>query len=115
MNATPIAQIDPTEADRRVADGEAILLDVRSADEYALGHAPSALLVPLPELEGRLAELDSTVPVVAICRSGGRSQTAAELLASHGFDVVNLAGGSIAWQAAGLELVTSDGSPGIVE
>ena len=98
-----------------MAGGEAILLDVRSAEEYALGHAPTATLIPLPELESRLAELDAGTPIVAICRSGMRSQTAAELLASQGFDVVNLAGGSIAWQASGLELVAADGSPGIVE
>jgi len=110
-----IAQIDPTEAASRLAGRDVLLLDVRTPDEFAAGHAPDAVLIPVNELEDRLSELDPATPIVAICRSGVRSQGAAELLVGHGYDVVNLAGGTIAWHDAGFDLVASDGGPGSVE
>ena len=110
----PIDQIDPTEASRRISGGGVLLLDVRNPDEFAAGHAPEALLLPLGELGARIDELDPATPIVVICRSGIRSQTAAEQLVAAGYDAVNLAGGSLAWKAAGLELVAEDGSPGTV-
>ena len=110
----PIDQIDPTEASRRIGNGGILLLDVRTPGEYAAGHAPAAVLLPLPDLAARMPELDPTVPIIAICRSGARSQTAAEQLRESGYEVLNLAGGSIAWLAAGLELIADDGSPGTV-
>jgi rhodanese-related sulfurtransferase len=111
----PIAQIDPTEAAERLSSGGVLLLDVRTDEEFAAGHAPDARPLPVHELASRLGELDPSVPVIAICRSGMRSQSAAELLAAEGFDVVNLSGGTLAWEAAGLDLVADDGSPGRVE
>jgi rhodanese-related sulfurtransferase len=110
----PIDQIDPTEASRRISGGGVLLLDVRTPDEFAAGHAPAAVLLPLGELSARISELDPATPIVAICRSGARSHSAAEELVGAGYDVVNLAGGSLAWQAAGFELVAEDGSPGTV-
>ena len=111
--AAAIIQIDPADADARTT-GAALLLDVRNLDEFAAGHAPKAMLLPLPELDARMAELDPAVTIVAVCRVGGRSQAAAELLAAKGYDVVNLAGGMRAWAAAGLAVVTEDGSAGTV-
>ncbi len=110
----PIAQIEPLDAAARLAQGGVVLLDVRTEEEFAAGHAPLAQLLPVHELAGRVDELDASIPVIAICRSGMRSQSAAELLAEQGFDVVNLAGGSLAWEAAGLELIAQDGTPGQV-
>ncbi len=52
--------------------------------------------------------------MVAVCRVGGRSQTATVALRRAGYDVVNLAGGMHAWAAAGQPVVTGDGSPGRV-
>ncbi len=85
---------------------EALLLDVRNPDEWNddLGHIEGARQIPLRELPDRLAELEGyrNKPVVAICRVGGRSQGAAELLTRSGFtDVANLEGGMSAWRAAG--------------
>lgn len=85
---------------------EALLLDVRDSDEWNddLGHIEGARLIPLRELPGRLAEIQSYKhkPVVAVCRVGGRSQGAAELLSRSGFtDIANLEGGMSAWRAAG--------------
>jgi rhodanese-related sulfurtransferase len=110
----PIVQIEPLDAAARLAEGGVVLLDVRTEEEFAAGHAPPAQLLPVHELAGRVGELDASIPVIAICRSGMRSQSAAELLVEQGFDVVNLAGGSLAWEAAGLELIAEDGTPGQV-
>jgi len=113
--AEPIPQIEPLDAAARLVGGGVLLLDVRTEEEFAAGHAPSARLLPVHELASRVGELDASIPVIAICRSGMRSQSAAELLAAQGFDVQNLAGGSLAWEAAGLELIAEDGTPGRVE
>lgn len=94
------------------ADGQVLLLDVREDDEWAAGHAPGAVHVPLGTL--RAADLPTDRPVVAVCRSGNRSGVAAAALAQAGLEVVNMAGGMTAWAAAGLPVVTTDGSPGQV-
>lgn len=85
------------------------LLDVRQPDEYVgpLGHVPGAVLVPLPELATRLSELEPQRhrTVVAICRSGARSMTAAGILIEAGFRrVLNLAGGTEAWNRRGFRV-----------
>jgi rhodanese-related sulfurtransferase len=83
-----------------------LVLDVRNPDEWNddLGHIDGARQVPLPELEARLGELAEyrEKPVVAVCRSGGRSAQAAEMLVKAGFKQVwNLEGGMQAWRQAG--------------
>lgn len=82
--------------------GTAQLVDVREDHEVALGRVPGAHHIPLGQLAARLAELDRGQPVIAICRSGNRSARATELLTSAGFECDNMAGGMLAWQAAGL-------------
>ena len=91
----------------------AILLDVREDDEWAAGHAPGAVHVPL----GRVSEATSRFrgqDVLTVCRSGARSGRAAKVLAAAGVDVRNVAGGMSSWSAAGLPVVRGDGSPGRV-
>jgi rhodanese-related sulfurtransferase len=105
--------VDPQEAARRVEQG-AVLLDVREPDEWEAGHAPAALHVPLASLMARAGELDRGRPVVAVCRSGSRSDRAAAALRQRGYDAVNLDGGMQAWSAAGLSVVTDAGQPGQV-
>lgn len=78
------------------------VLDVRQPDEYVgpLGHIPGAVLIPLGELGGRLAEVEAYrgETVVTVCRSGARSANAAAILQKAGFQkVYNLAGGTQAW------------------
>ena len=77
-------------------DGQ--LVDVRQPDEVATGTLPGAVNIPLDVLPERIGELDPAQRVVVLCRSGGRSTIAAELLTASGFaDVVNLAGGMLGW------------------
>ena len=61
------------------------------------------ILLPLASLAQRLSELPKDKPIVCVCRSGARSQTACEYLAANGFDnVINLNGGMISWIRSGL-------------
>ncbi len=67
------------------------LIDVRSAAEYASGHAPGTLNIPLPKLGSRLAEIPKATPVVVSCASGSRSGMAKLLLKKSGYpDVYNI-------------------------
>jgi DMSO/TMAO reductase YedYZ molybdopterin-dependent catalytic subunit/rhodanese-related sulfurtransferase/glyoxylase-like metal-dependent hydrolase (beta-lactamase superfamily II) len=90
---------------RSMIDHGALLLDVREPDEWAEGHAPQALLVPMGEVHARLAELDADRRVVVVCRSGGRSAAITDTLRAAGYDAVNLTGGMCAWTAAGLPTI----------
>lgn len=87
-----------TDYETVVVDG-AQFVDVREPDEVAQGTLPGTVNIPLGTLPDRMSELDSTRRVVVLCRSGGRSTQAAEFLTGAGFDdVVNLAGGMLAWE-----------------
>ncbi|MDD7942686.1 rhodanese-like domain-containing protein [Actinomycetospora lutea] len=83
-----------------------MLLDVRGRDEYAAGHVPGAINIPLDELPGRLGELHGDGPVAAICQSGRRSIHAAEQLNASGLDAVSVAGGTGAWAESGRPTLT---------
>jgi rhodanese-related sulfurtransferase len=83
-------------------DSDAYLLDVREADEWAAGHAPGAVHLPMMEIPARIAEIPTDREVVVVCRSGGRSAQVVGYLLHHGWDNVhNLDGGMRAWAAAG--------------
>jgi rhodanese-related sulfurtransferase/glyoxylase-like metal-dependent hydrolase (beta-lactamase superfamily II) len=107
------AEVSPNEAEGLLAAG-AELLDVREPDEWAAGHAPGARCVPMRRVESRVDELAAGHVAVVVCRSGGRSNTIAQLLCARGVDAVNLAGGMRAWASAGLPVVTETGAPGRV-
>lgn len=80
---------------------DALMVDVREPDEWAAGHAPGALHIPLGEVPERLDELPETdEPLPVVCRSGGRSLRAVQWLVQQGFDVVNVDGGMRAWGSA---------------
>jgi rhodanese-related sulfurtransferase len=100
-----VKQLDASGLHERLENGERIfLLDVRSAQEYAYdGHIAGSHLMPLPMLMSRAQELPHDMPIVCVCRSGNRSQTAAEQLLRLGYsDVANLAGGMRGWRALAL-------------
>ena len=89
---------------KRANDGLVTVLDVRPEDEFALGHLPGALNVPLGELEARLSELDPEREIVAYCRGPYcvLSYEAIALLRGRGFKVWRLEDGFPEWRAAGL-------------
>jgi rhodanese-related sulfurtransferase len=88
---------------------DAYLLDVREADEWACGHAPEAVHLPLSELLARAEEVPADHEVYVICKVGGRSEQAVNYLNQLGRATVNVSGGMLAWQAAGRPMVTESG------
>lgn len=81
------------------------VIDVRSATEFAGGHIPGALHIPLGHLTDRAGEIPRGRPVVVHCQSGGRSAIAASVLEQLGVgEVTNLSGGITAWAAASLPI-----------
>ncbi|OQO90780.1 rhodanese-like domain-containing protein [Saccharomonospora piscinae] len=103
----------PTVSIDELPTEEYVLLDVREPDEWAAGHAPDAIHIPLgdlPSRAGELPELADDRPVHVICRTGGRSARAAAWLNAAGIvDAVNVAGGMKTWQAAGRPMVGEHG------
>ena len=80
-----------------------MLIDVRTAAEFAAGHVPGARSIPVDQLAGAVGTLGDYAKgeVWLICESGGRSARAAELLSSHGFATVDVSDGTSGWRAAG--------------
>jgi sulfur-carrier protein adenylyltransferase/sulfurtransferase len=88
--------------------GQVRLIDVREPGEYnaELGHIPGTDLVPLAGVLGAAASWDRDAELVVVCRSGGRSGRAAQGLVAMGFRrVMNMSGGMLAYNAAGLPVV----------
>ncbi|MEV6210201.1 rhodanese-like domain-containing protein [Kitasatospora sp. NPDC051914] len=106
----------PIEAYRDARENGAVLLDVREADEFAAGHAPGAVPFPLGRLatDGALPLAAAGRTVLAICRSGNRSQQAVTVLAERGVAAVNVTGGMRARAEAGLPVTTPGGRAGRV-
>jgi rhodanese-related sulfurtransferase len=90
---------------------DVLLLDVRRDDEWAAGHAPDAIHIPLDQLEARLPDLRRDQPIVAICHSGARSGRATAFLQQQGYDVTNYEGGMLAWAHADGPVVSENGQP----
>lgn len=75
-----------------------VVLDVREAAEYAFDHIPNSLSIPMGELESRLNELNKEDEIFVICRTGNRSDFAAQKLAENGFtNIINVVPGMSQW------------------
>ena len=93
-----VKSITTQELAERLSAGKPLVLDVREPYEYAAGHVPGAVNVPLGTLGGRLGEFDANRETFVICEHGHRSVTAVGQLKRAGFtNVVNVAGGTSAW------------------
>jgi phage shock protein E len=79
-------------------DSKVLLLDVRTAQEYAEGHIPGAVLLPYDELEAKFKEPDKGRPIVVYCRTGRRSAIAKEALGGLGYTNVSDFGGYMNWK-----------------
>ena len=87
-------------------DAGAPVIDVREPAEFEAARVPQAVLVPLGTVPDNVQAFRHDGPTYVICRSGGRSMQACEFLAGHGVDVVNVAGGTMAWVASGRDVAT---------
>ena len=101
----PVPEVDVNEL-AALRDAGAPLIDVRQPDEYEEFHVPGAQLIPLDQLVERMDEVPAVDRVYVICKTGGRSAKAVELLNGNGYDTVNVAGGSLAWVEAGHPVAT---------
>ena len=89
---------------------DACFLDVRDDDEWAAGHIPGAIHLPMRELLDRLHEVPSDQHVVAVCRVGARSAQVTAYLTQQRISVRNLSGGMAEWAAAGRPMVSETGA-----
>jgi phage shock protein E len=93
-------------------DPSLLVIDVRSAEEYAAGHVPGAVNIPNDQVASRLAEIPKDKDVVLYCRSGRRSGLAAETLEANGYkDLQLLQGDMPGWEKAGLPVEVAGQKP----
>ena len=100
-------QVSPADAVQLISREDAVVIDLRPDGEYRNGHIVNAIHVPFDQIESRLGRLGKyrKQPVIAACRTGQQSATAAKRLRSEGFERVHrLQGGIVAWQGADLPL-----------
>lgn len=99
MFGPKIIHIAPGQVAEEMRGGKVQLVDVREPHEFAAGHIPGAVNIPLGSLAGRLGELDPSVETLMVCHSGNRSRTASKIAMRAGFaDVRNVTGGTLAWK-----------------
>lgn len=89
-----------------VSDGDALLVDVRTRQEWKSGHAPDAKHISLASLEQQVSRIPKDRTVLAICATGSRSARATAFLQRAGYDARNVKGGMRAWARAGLQVTT---------
>ncbi len=102
MNGAGTLRISPQEYQTGIAKQKHMLIDVRTAEEFRTGHIPGAVNISLQSLPERMATLPKEEPIVLYCRSGARSNNAAQMLKRAGFEDVRDLGGIITWQTQGL-------------
>lgn len=92
-------QIAAKEVETFLNEGKSLnIIDVREADEVATGMIRGAVHIPLGLVEFRMHELNKTKEYIMVCRSGGRSGRATQLLEGYGFNVMKMVGGMLAWE-----------------
>jgi len=102
-----VRDLTPQQVAEGLKDGRVVLVDVREPNETALERFPGAVLVPLSSFDPATIPAPPGSEIVFACRSGRRSATAALAALEQGFDYdSHLAGGILAWKAAGLPTET---------
>lgn len=97
--------IDPMDALSRLnSPVPPVILDLRDENEFHRSHIPGALWVGADDLNGTMDGLPRDRDYVTVCRSGARSGVAAWQMRAAGYKVVNMCGGLLAWQRAGLDV-----------
>ncbi len=103
-NAQSVKKLDPQNFEKKLKEVKGpILIDVRTADEYAQGHLANAKLIDIRsnDFKSQASKLDKTKPVFVYCKAGIRSSSAVDILSKLGFkEIYDLGGGITAWQQA---------------
>jgi phage shock protein E len=103
-----VSDVDVTAAAEIVESGDAVILDVRTSEEFAAGHLPGAININVEaaDFADRVSGLDESAETLVYCRTGNRSGIATAEMADLGFtDMSDLQGGIEAWATAGEEVV----------
>ena len=95
-----VPSISSKESMELLSDKNYEFLDVRTESEYASGHIPNSIHIPLQEIQGRISELENIKDknIIVYCRSGARSSMASKSLLKNGYNVLNLTGGILGWE-----------------
>lgn len=109
MDLETSESIEMVDLKNHLSDPDVQVLDVRRASEYSEGHLANAINIAHTRLLARIDEVPRDKKLMVHCRSGERSSYATAMLASHGFDAVQLDGGLLAWEQAGGEIVVDRG------
>lgn len=92
-------EISAKEVEALLNNGSKVnVIDVREVEEVAAGKIPGAVNIPLGTIDFRMRELDKAKEYIMVCRSGGRSGRATQLLERNGYQVINMSGGMLAWR-----------------
>lgn len=105
-----IREVSVDELETALSSG-ARLYDVREIDEYESGHIPGARSVVLGTVPANVDAFRGDGPAFVVCKAGGRSMQACQFLAAQGVEVVNVAGGTMAWMLSDRPVVAG-GEPG---
>ncbi len=103
------SNITREELEQRARDGSLVVLDVRPDVEYAAGHIPNAISMPIDELQDRISEIPADADVVAYCRGTYcvMAHEAVALLRRHGRRAFLLDDGLLEWRLAGRPVATA--------
>lgn len=99
----PVPSVNVHKLNEKLKSGKRpFVIDVRQPEEYQAGHIAGAKLIPLGILKQQLKELPKDKEIVCVCASGSRSRSAAKQLINAGYNVLDVSGGMLNWQRAGL-------------
>lgn len=102
----PLVTTNEELAQRMNENSNLVILDVREEAEYAFNHIPNAISIPLGELEQRFDQLKQEDAIYVVCRSGSRSDFAAQFLAEKGFsNVINVIPGMSEWAGETVSII----------
>jgi len=102
-------EVTPEQTAQAIADGTAVVIDVREPYEREAGYAEGTRHITLTDLSSQAGSLDRDATVVFVCRVGGRSLMAAQALRASGYDAWSMAGGMLRWDAEGRALLPDGG------
>ncbi|MBN2555643.1 MAG: rhodanese-like domain-containing protein [Anaerolineales bacterium] len=105
----PLPRRVSVEEARGLYDEGALLIDVRTEEEFQAAHIPESLSLPLEQLEEQMEFIPSSLDIIVVCRSGNRSAEGRDILLAAGFPrVASMEGGIVDWAEAGYPLEGED-------